>query len=298
MQKIICNICKNSSLSELNGVKGYNYCDNCKVAWMKKFPKAKYDEEYYKGKSGIAQKIFKPVAEFLYAIRRSYVDFSKIKSWIDVGAGEGGFLRTVRAKKRIGVEVSKIGREMMNNLGIDSMKNTDFLKSKGLDADVISFWHVLEHLETPWAYLASAKRNISKKGVLVIGVPNIDSLEFKYFKKHWFHLAPKYHLWQFSPESMKRMLNNEGFEVRSIDYWSPEHQISGLLQSLINKCSRTDAVLHKLVKRELEKEKLPLKGLLWTMFWTTIGLPVVLIIWVINSLAQRSGTFVVIASLK
>lgn len=294
MKNILCKICGKGDISGLNGIKGYYFCSNCKVAWMKKFPKAEYEEEYYKGKSGFASKLFVPISNLLYLLRRKYVHKKNPKVWVDVGAGEGGFLVTVKAKKRIGVEVSKAGRQIMKQSGLEAINEKEFLKIKSLNADVISFWHVLEHLENPWDYLKAANRNLNKNGVLVIGVPNIDSWEFGYFRTYWFHLAPKYHLWHFSPNSMEVMLERAGFKVVSINYWSPEHTIAGLLQSFINKSSGTDAVLHKLVKRELSDGNLPIIGIIWSLVWVTIGLPIIFGLWIIHSLRGKSGTFVIV----
>ncbi len=290
----MCPICKNTNLSSLRVAKDYYLCPNCQLVWLKKFPKATYRKDYYQGKSTLFSALFAPIAFLFHKIRESYLNKNNVNLWIDMGAGAGEFLKIVSAKEKIGVEISSAGRQLMEENNLKTLTPLQFLGSKNLSAEVISFWHVLEHVEKPWEYLRAAKKNLREGGAIVIGVPNIDSLEFKFFGKDWFHLAPEYHLWHFSPKSINLMLENEGFKVSSINFWSPEHTIAGLLQSFINKTSGTDAVLHKLIKRS-GSSKLPVRGLVWSLFWLTAGLPVILLFWIIEVLLKRSGTIVITA---
>jgi hypothetical protein len=294
MANLKCPICRKEVVVNLQEVNGYNFCTNCKLTWLKNFPHTEYSKDYYKGQSSLISRVFYPIGLFFYKIRNNYVTKTNLNLWIDIGAGAGEYLKTVKSKNKIGVEVSSDGRKLMEHAGLSTMSPKQYLKSKDLKADVISFWHVLEHLEKPWEYLSVAKKNLSTNGEVVIGVPNIDSLEFKFFKNYWFHLAPMYHLWHFSPLSMEIMLRKEGLKIIRIDYLSPEHQIAGIIQSLINRTSKSDAVLHKLVKRG-DNELIAKKGLLWTLFWLTVGLPLIFAFWLVASILKKSGTFVVIA---
>ena len=196
---------------------------------------------------------------------------------------------------KIGVEISKTGRKIMNNIGIKTLTPSEFLKSKGLKANVISFWHVLEHIKNPWDYLSAAKRNLLPNGEIVIGIPNIDSWDFKIFTNDWFHLVPKYHIWHYSPKTISIMLKSTGFKVVNIDYWSIEHHLPGLLQSFINKTSGSHNVLHKLVKRETDLMSTGWSDVFWIIFWLTLGFPFVVVFWIVNSFFHHSGTIIVTA---
>ncbi len=295
--KETCIFCGNET-KDIYGLSSYIYCPSCKIARLKNLPKASYEETYYKGKSSLAGKLFYPFGRLFYAIRNTYARKGKKTLWIDVGAGEGNYLKTVRASKKIGVEISEAGRRIMDENGIQTLTPNQFLKSKNLKASVISFWHVLEHVDNPEEYIKAAQKNISTKGKVIVGIPNMESWEFRIFKKYWFHLAPKYHIWHFAPVGMINLLEKEGFKIEIIDWWSPEHHLAGLIQSLINFTSKTEDVLHKLVKRELSNEKLPLKGLLVSLFWLTLGLPFIFIWWILASLTHQSGTLVLVASPK
>lgn len=213
-----------------------------------------------------------------------------------MGAGEGEFLKTVKARHKIGIEVSKIGLANMKKAGLEVMTDTKFLQSNNLDADVISFWHVLEHVKNPKQFLGAAAKNLTQEGRIVIGIPNSQSLEFRLFKQYWFHLIPQYHLWHFSPRSIELLLTQNGFQIENVDYWAPEHHLTGVLQSFINKTAGSDNVLHRAVKRSTGLKKVRIKDLLWICFWATVGLPIVLMFWIVASLLKKSGSIVIVAS--
>ncbi len=299
MNLLICPICQNRPSADFFGLSSYFYCKKCELAWKKNFPKTVYDETYYKGKSSLASVLFQPIAGFFYAIRRNYAGNGKAQTWIDVGAGEGGFLKTIKAGRRIGIEISSSGREMMREKGIEALSEKQFLKKNKLSADVISFWQVLEHVENPWDYLKAAKRNLKKGGKIVIGVPNFQSLEFYMTREYWFHLQPQFHLWHFSPRSLKMLLANTGFTIKSRDYWAIEHHLTGVLQSLINRTAKSkENVLHRIIKRQQGSSGIRFGDLFWSFFFLTIGSPVVFLFWVLGALLGKSGTMVVVASAR
>lgn len=274
-------------------LRDYWYCGHCFLAWKKKLPKIDYGKDYYQGKSNLASKLFSPLGLLFYKIRNLYAGQNQKKIWVDVGAGAGEYLKTVKAERKIGVEVSSSGRKIMAKMGLETMKETDFLKARGLRADIISFWHVLEHVENPGDYLLAAKKNLSQNGKIIIGIPNFASFEFKIFGRQWFHLQPDYHLWHFSPKSLNKMLKKTGFKIEKIDWWSVEHQPTGILQSFVNYTSSSKNILHQLIKRQAGFSHLVIKDVLKSVFWMIIGLPIALLFWVISAICHQSGTIVV-----
>lgn len=296
MNRKKCPICGKNNTSIV--MEKYQMCASCKAVWILRFPNVKYDKKYYEAKSNFLGKIFRPIESLLYFIRNCYVGLNEKNIWIDVGAGEGKFLSSVNAKKKIGVEVSTAGRKMMKKVGIETLSEKEFLKLKNTNADVISFWHVLEHIKEPWKYLKSASKNLSKNGKVIIGIPNIESIDYKIFKKNWFHLAPNHHLWHLSKKSIRILLSQVNMEIQSVDYFSPEHHLSGLIQSFINKTSGSYNLLHTILKRNTSFEKVEIIDLLWIIFWLTVGLPFVILFWITSSLLKTSGTFVIIAVRK
>ncbi|MDP2649510.1 MAG: class I SAM-dependent methyltransferase [bacterium] len=293
-----CPLCKRVSEKDFFGLPNYYHCNNCSIAWQIFFLKSPYKESYYKGTSNFIHILFSPISRLFYLIRERYVGKKNIGLWIDVGAGDGGLLKCIKAKEKIGVEISASGRRKMEEIGLKTLTDQEFLKVSGLNADVISFWHVLEHTQNPWMYLRSAYRNLAKGGTIVIGIPNFDSFEFKFFKKHWFHLDHRHHFWHFSSKSINNVVIQEGFEIKKNDYWSLEHHLAGVLQSFINITSNSDNILHRLVKRGEDSTRFSLKGAFCSIFWLTAGLPIVVTFLIIASLSKKSGTMVVIAEKK
>jgi 2-polyprenyl-3-methyl-5-hydroxy-6-metoxy-1,4-benzoquinol methylase len=77
--------------------------------------------------------------------------------------------------------------------------------------DVITMWHALEHVHDPLSLLREARKLLVPGGKLVVAVPNIDSLPFRWFGRHWFGLELPRHLTHFTPASLPQMLQRAGF---------------------------------------------------------------------------------------
>jgi SAM-dependent methyltransferase len=80
--------------------------------------------------------------------------------------------------------------------------------------DVITMWHSLEHVHNPREVLRQAYFLLAPGGKLLIAVPNIESLPFRWFGKSWYGLDLPRHLTHFSPRTLKLMLDRVGFTVR------------------------------------------------------------------------------------
>jgi SAM-dependent methyltransferase len=78
-------------------------------------------------------------------------------------------------------------------------------------------WQSLEHVHQPLRVLREARRLLVTGGTLVISVPNIDSLPFRWFGAAWFGLDLPRHLTHFTPPTLRLMLEKAGFRVRSLE---------------------------------------------------------------------------------
>jgi 2-polyprenyl-3-methyl-5-hydroxy-6-metoxy-1,4-benzoquinol methylase len=77
--------------------------------------------------------------------------------------------------------------------------------------DVITMWHVLEHLHDPLAALRAARGILVPGGKIHIAVPNIDSWPFRWFGRSWFGLDLPRHLTHFTPMTLMQMLEKAGY---------------------------------------------------------------------------------------
>jgi SAM-dependent methyltransferase len=141
---------------------------------------------------------------------------------LDFGCGSGSYLLQMR---RLGWDVTglDLSREVIeylrDELGLRAYVGTlPHLELEPESFDVITMWHSLEHVHEPAPLLREARRLLAPGGKVVIAVPNIDSLPFRWFGQHWFGLELPRHLTHFTPTSLLQMLQRCGFATEPIRY--------------------------------------------------------------------------------
>lgn len=132
---------------------------------------------------------------------------------LDLGAGTGGFL--ARAKDRnweiYGVEPSEAARELALKKGISLFVETKGYQSKSFD--VITLWHVLEHVPDLEEQIMELKRLLKDEGLLVIAVPNFKSYDAKKYGENWAAYDVPRHLWHFSRTAVQKIFGRYGFQI-------------------------------------------------------------------------------------
>jgi SAM-dependent methyltransferase len=114
--------------------------------------------------------------------------------------------------------------------------------------DVITMWHVLEHLEQPVPLLETLRSMLAPDGALVVSVPNFSSWQSAVFKGGWFHLDPPRHLLQFEPDTLESCMARAGFRVTKQVPFLPEYGTSGWIQSALNQVLPHKNFLYEWVK--------------------------------------------------
>ena len=91
------------------------------------------------------------------------------------------------------------------------------LENQTLDyqVDMLMMWHVLEHIPNVLTELPKIAKLINKKGVLVVAVPNINSLDAKFYNKHWAGLDVPRHLYHFNHMSLINLIKRQGFSFKT-----------------------------------------------------------------------------------
>ena len=74
-------------------------------------------------------------------------------------------------------------------------------------------WQALEHVHDPLRVLCEAHRLLVPGGKIVVAVPNMDSLPYRWFGRAWQGLDLPRHLTHFSPRTLHKMLQRAGFQV-------------------------------------------------------------------------------------
>ena len=166
---------------------------------------------------------YRAVFKSFYRERSSIQKYKKEKgleslSSLDVGCGDGNFLISLKNSQNslYGIDIDTLVIEnLQKKHGIKGEVTTidDFKTSQKFD--VISMSHFLEHSSDPKKTLEKVKSLLKKDGLLLIKLPNINSITFKIFGKYCYSLDIPRHLYMFSPKTISNYLELTGFEVIS-----------------------------------------------------------------------------------
>ncbi len=151
--------------------------------------------------------------------------------------------------------------------------------------DLITIWHVLEHLQEPGSYLADAHRILKPGGQLLIEVPNFGSPIAQTFGKAWLGLDLPHHLYHFTPQSLTKLLASHGFTVVKTKFFSLEQSPFSALQTLLNALTGQRNVVFEGMKTQGQK-----RPLLTTLGHVLLALglaPVALLVSILFGLARQ-----------
>ena len=144
---------------------------------------------------------------------------SEGRGLLDIGCGTGDFLET--AKKNnwnvVGIEPNEQARSVANFKTNNSVFDIQHLETLNKNSfDVITLWHVLEHLPNLKDHIETFKKLLKPDGTLVIAVPNYKSYDAQFYKSFWAAYDVPRHLWHFSKDSIRKIFNKSGFELIEI----------------------------------------------------------------------------------
>lgn len=145
---------------------------------------------------------------------------SEDKKLLDVGCGTGDFLNLAKSNhwQVSGVEPNFNARAIANEKTDNSIFDIDqLLKFQKHSFDVITLWHVLEHLPKLENHLAVIESLLKPNGRLVIAVPNYKSFDANYYKNNWAAFDVPRHLWHFSQKAISKLVEKKGMEVIKVE---------------------------------------------------------------------------------
>ncbi len=173
-----------------------------------------YDSNQYISHSdsdkGIISFLYQRVRK--YTLKRKVGFISRINSGTatlaDLGAGTGAFLEAAREKgwKIDGVEPSDKARVLARQKGIILKEQISDLN--GNNFDVVTLWHVLEHLPDLENVVLDISKLVKPGGHLIIAVPNFKSYDAQYYKENWAAYDVPRHLWHFSKKSIEILFSD------------------------------------------------------------------------------------------
>jgi len=132
---------------------------------------------------------------------------------LDIGAGTGDFLVMAKSKgwEIVGLEPSQKAKASAQAKGVIFLEQLSQMPD--YSADVITMWHVLEHVPDVENQIAELKRILKPGGTIIIAVPNFKSYDAQYYGKHWAAYDVPRHLWHFSKTSIKLLFAKQGMEL-------------------------------------------------------------------------------------
>ena len=155
---------------------------------------------------------------------------------LDFGCGTGDFVKFLQTKNvnAVGVEPSQTARTIANKKEIKVVERLDQLNNQTFD--IITLWHVLEHIPDYQKLIKELKTLLNPNGVIIIAVPNFKSFDAQFYKEYWAAYDVPRHLWHFSQTSIKNLATQFNFKVKSIlPMWFDSFYVSLLSEKYKNK---------------------------------------------------------------
>jgi 2-polyprenyl-3-methyl-5-hydroxy-6-metoxy-1,4-benzoquinol methylase len=135
---------------------------------------------------------------------------------LDIGAGTGDFLSVAKQNgwQTIGLEPSDKAKAIAVKKEVAFVEQTLELENQSFD--VITMWHVLEHVPDLDNQIKELKRLLKPNGSLIIAVPNFKSFDAKHYGAFWAAYDVPIHFWHFSKKAIKMLFEKEGLQLEKV----------------------------------------------------------------------------------
>ncbi|WP_100610491.1 class I SAM-dependent methyltransferase [Confluentibacter lentus] len=207
----------------------FDLIQNSKYGFLETFPQPASHKlsDYYKSEDYISHtNSRRNLFEKIYHVVRMFSLRQKLKlinpfsteerTLLDVGCGTGDFLEVTKKNnwKVFGIEPNIEARSIANKKTENTVFDVEQLyKFDASSFDVITLWHVLEHLPNLEEQLLILKKLLRPNGVLIVAVPNHKSYDAQYYKEFWAAYDVPRHLWHFNKESISKLFVDVSMKV-------------------------------------------------------------------------------------
>ena len=232
-----CPVCGSPDIKNVLSVKDYTVsnetfviaeCNSCSLRFTQDVPDAASIAPYYKSENyishtntskGLINKLYQSVRKRTWKQKRRLIErASGIKKGrlLDVGSGTGAFANEMQQAgwQVTGLEpdadARAVGKQSYN---IDLADIGQFYQLRESSYDIITMWHVLEHVHDLQGYIAKLKLLLTENGKLFIAVPNYTSKDAAAYKEQWAAYDVPRHLYHFSPRSMQVLMEKHGLRI-------------------------------------------------------------------------------------
>ncbi len=202
-------------------------CEKCSLLLTNPRPSPDKIQQYYQSKAYISH-TDKSTSfdDFLYHKVKGFMLKRKIRllkkhtltekpKILDFGCGTGAFLRAAinAGFEAEGYEPGEDAQSVAKGKGITIVNDEALFKNKTKYYDIITLWHVLEHIHKFPSILNNFNTLLSDNGMLVIAVPMANSADAKHYKQHWAAYDLPRHLYHFTHKTLNRACQNAGFNL-------------------------------------------------------------------------------------
>ncbi|MFO8054015.1 MAG: class I SAM-dependent methyltransferase [Bacteroidales bacterium] len=204
-------------------------CDNCGFLFTNPRPEPHKTSDYYKSenyishnseKKGLVSLIYRIIRH--YSLKQKYQHIKKHtsgKSILDIGSGTGEFLNFMKINNwRVkGIEPDQKARDFSvqrYKLPVDDEPELEQIPAGSFD--VITMWHVLEHVPDLTKKIHHLKNILNQNGLLIIAVPNPDAFDAAYYEKYWAAWDVPRHLYHFRKENIRSLAQQANMNVKEI----------------------------------------------------------------------------------
>lgn len=201
-------------------------CNQCQFIFTNPIPHQAdigkyYASEQYVSHSDTRKGIINQLYHYVRKLTLSHklqliekVNTNSAKHLLDIGCGTGYFLQYAQIKgwTIAGYEPDETARKAAEHK-INAKIATDLKEFGSKKFDVITLWHVLEHVHSLNETVEFLKHHLSDSGKIVIAVPNIESWDANYYQEKWAALDVPRHLYHFSKKSISLLFHQHGLKL-------------------------------------------------------------------------------------
>jgi SAM-dependent methyltransferase len=199
-------------------------CENCGLVFTNPRPVIDLIGNYYESRDYIPHSDKVSLLNSAYRFFRNFNNRNKIEvvsrfsekgKMLDVGCGMGNFLNysLKQGWEVTGVEPAEPARQAAEQLLGKNIYSDIREIPENLKFNVISFWHVLEHIYDIKGVIDHAKNMLTKNGKIAIALPNNESFDARFYKEYWAAFDVPRHLYHFNINSFTYFIKNCGLKI-------------------------------------------------------------------------------------
>ncbi|MHA8074800.1 class I SAM-dependent methyltransferase [Aquirufa sp. HETE-40SA] len=203
-------------------------CNSCQLIYTNPRPAANEAGPYYHASAyishsdtneGLINKLYHAVRKFTLQSKTNWIEQEKKgnKELLDIGCGNGHFLAAAKEKGwningvELDPETAARAAKLTGLTIAPSLKETTPEKQ----FQVITLWHVLEHVYELDEYFQFFKNRLAKDGKLLLALPNPASFDANYFEEHWAAYDVPRHIHHFTPATITALAAKYGFKLKT-----------------------------------------------------------------------------------